>query len=764
MVWTSCANSERRCEENLKELHLRRCFLLFVVVLCFGEAFGQRGSKAPVDYVKPNIGGIGILLQPTEPYVQLPHSMARLAPVTTPGFRDRYVAPSIYGFPVGGASFLPIVGDVPAAPARYTSGYDHDLETSTPYYCSELLEDHDTRVEYTVAQRAAYYRVTFSGSGERHLMFRVGNTGELSQAGPEAIAGFGDNDGIRSYFYAVLSVPVSATKSWTEGTNETHGLFADIQGTNTSVELRVGISFISADQARKNLDQDIPTWGFDRVESTAREAWGRALGKIAVRGGDERQRTIFYTALYRSMNRMIDITEAGGVYKGFDGQIHTIDGHPFYADDGLWDTYRSLHPLQLLLDPDRQVDMIRSYLRMYEQTGWLPSFPTVGAERAFMIGHHAAPFILDTFVKGYRDFDLQKAYEAMRKNAAEATMLPWRRGPLTELDRVYQEKGFFPALAPGEKETVTEVHPSERRQSVSVTLENAYDDWAVAQFAKALRKDDDFKRFSPRGQNYRNVFNPANGFMSPRTADGAWVQPFDPKLGGGQGGRDYFAECNSWTYTFHVQQDVPGLIDLMGGRSAFAERLDQLFAEPYGTSKFDYLKQFPDCTGNIGQYAQGNEPSFHIPYLYAYVGQPWKTQKRVREIMDVWYGDGPLGIPGDDDGGAMSSWYVFSAMGFYPVTPGTPDYVIGSPIFEETRIALPRGKTFTITAKNVSAANKYIQSATLNGKELKKSWFTHADIVDGGSLELVMGPRPNRTWASSPDAAPPSFSQISSDK
>jgi predicted alpha-1,2-mannosidase len=735
---------------------LRRYLVVLVVVLCLGAAFAQPGGKAPVDYVKPNIGGIGILLQPTEPFVQLPFSMARLAPVMTPGFRDRYVAPSIYGFPAGGASFLPMAGEVGKTPGNYGSRYDHDLEISTPYYCSELLEDNDTRVEYTVAQRAGYYRVTFTAKGPRYLMFRTGSTGEISQSAADAISGFGDNDGVRSYFYAVLSVPFSGATPWSDAASETRGLRANLPPSSLTVELRIGISFISADQARRNLEQDIPNWGFDRVKSAAREAWSRALGQIAVRGGDERQRTIFYTALYRSMNRMVDITEAGGFYKGFDGQTHTIEGHHFYTDDGLWDTYRSLHPLQLLLDPGRQLDMVRSYLRMYEQTGWLASFPTVGAERAFMIGHHAAPFIVDTYVKGYHDFDVLKAYEAMRKNAMEATMLPWRRGPLTDLDRVYQEKGFFPALAAGEKESVSDVHPSERRQAVSVTLENAYDDWAVAQLAKALQKDDDYTYFSRRGQNYRNLYNPANGFMSPRTADGAWVEPFDPKLGGGQGGRDYFAECNSWTYTFHVQQDVAGLIDLMGGRSAFRDRLDRLFAEPYGTSKFDYLKQFPDCTGNIGQYAQGNEPSFHIPYLYAYVGEPWKTQKRVREIMDIWYGDGPLGIPGDDDGGATSSWYVFSAIGFYPVTPGTPDYVIGSPIFEETRIALPRGQSFTITAKGVSAANKYIQSASLNGKPLDKPWFTHADITGGGNLVLVMGPRPNRAWGAAPDAAPPS--------
>jgi predicted alpha-1,2-mannosidase len=408
---------------------------------------------------------------------------------------------------------------------------------------------------------------------------------------------------------------------------------------------------------------------------------------------------------------MNDITEDGRYFSGYDHAVHDAQGHDFYIDDGLWDTYRSLHPLQLLLDPRQQEDMIRSYLRMYEQSGWMPSFPSAAGEQAVMIGHHSAALILDTFEKGYRDFNVEEAYEAMKKNATEATMLPWSRGPLTSLDRVYFDKGFFPALVAGESESVAEVTP-ERRQAVSVTLENAYDDWCVAQLAR----------------NYERVFNPAIGLMAPRSSNGEWVANFDPKLGGGQGGRDYFTEVNSWIYTFHVQHDVAGLIGAIGGPDAFNAKLDRMFVEQYGTSKFHFLDQFPDATGLVGQYAQGNEPSFHIPYLYDFSGQPWKTQRRVRELMDVWYGDGPLGIPGDDDGGATSSWYVLSAIGFYPVCPGSPVYEIGSPIFENSTIQLGNGKAFTIQANNVSARNKYIQSARLNGKPLTRPWFRHDEI------------------------------------
>jgi predicted alpha-1,2-mannosidase len=345
---------------------------------------------------------------------------------------------------------------------------------------------------------------------------------------------------------------------------------------------------------------------------------------------------------------------------------------------------------------------------------------------------------------------------------------------LTPLDHVYLEKGFFPALAKDETESVKEVNPFEKRQAVAVTLEAAYDDWCTAEMAKIVNKTDDYAYFMKRAHNYQNVFDARVGFMAPKTADGNWrftPEEFNPTYAGGQGGRDYYTEENAWIYTFHVQQDVAGLINLMGGRENFAAKLDTLFTQQYGGlhgdagrgaadgTKFFFLSWFPDMTGLIGQYAQGNEPSFHIPYLYNYAGQPWKTQRKVREIMKIWYNAGPLGIPGDEDQGEESAWYVLSAMGFYTVCPGRPVYDIGSPIFDETRITLGNGKVFTIAARNVSAPNKYIQSATLNGKPLNRPWFTHADIANGGTLVLQMGPRPNTAWGSSPDAAPPSLSK-----
>jgi predicted alpha-1,2-mannosidase len=817
-------------------LHFVPAFASFLGTLA-AMAFGQ--TKQPVDFVDPHIGSISYLLKSEPPTVQLPFGMMRLAPLTSPGISDYYLAEKVYGFPVDSVILMPTTGPIETDPGKNASRYDHDFETASPYYYAVTLEKSNTRVEYTVAERAAYFRITYPDVApvpqragpasadlkvgatrdadvapgfsparaptdrgatpekegvQRYLVFWVRGEGSLS-ADPahSVISGYEDVRGTRHYFYAESSrrftlkgVPAegkasvappfrAACRAEARRYNKLDPIVSEGPATETGrniavgvrfpaaegnpFEWRIGISYISVDQARRNVEEGIPSWGFAAVKSRARDVWNQALGKIAVRGGSEDQKTIFYTALYRSLCGMADITEDGQYYSGYDKQVHSSGGHDFYVDDSLWDTYRSLHPLQLLLDPRRQLDMVRSYIRMYEQSGWMPRDPTVGGPGIWMIGNHSAAFIADTYAKGYTDFDAEKAYEGIRKNATQATVLPWRLGPLTPLDRVYQEQGFFPALARGETEASPDVFPSERRQAVSVTLENSYDDWCVAQVAKALHKEEDYAYFLKRARNYQNVFNPAIGFMAPRSSDGKWVEDFDPKLGGGQGGRDYFTECNGWVYTFHVQHDVAGLIELMGGRNNFVERLEGLFEEPFGVAKFRFLSQFPDATALFGNHTQGDEPGFHIPYLYNYAGAPWMTQRRVREIMKIWYTSGLMGIPGDEDWGAMSSWYVFSAMGFYPVCPGSPTYNIGSPIFDEAKISLENGRVFILRALNQSAHNKYIQSATLNGKPLSKPWFSHSDIAQGGTLILQMGPQPKKSWGSALEATPPSMSE-----
>ncbi len=753
-----------------------RVISLHVLGIAFVLNASAQVKKQPVDYVNPEIGGISILLTSTEPYVQYPHGMARLAPVAG-GNGDHYLADRVSGFPAGPATLMAFTGDA-ATGAATASHFDHDFETATPYYYSVRLDDSDVRVEITATQHDGYYRFTFPANPHSHLVLTMRRGSTPKADGPSAIEGSAGAE----YFYAEFSKPLGSYtmqqsdpaaaptggragagggRSGFGGGGGTMNLMTDqVTTQGEQIEVRVGISYISVEQAHKNLDEEIGKQSFEQVKAKTRQVWNDVLGQAAVTGGTEKQKTIFYTALYHALGRMSNITEDGQYYSGFDHKVHDAEGHDFYVDDGLWDTYRSEHPLQLLLDAKGQEDMVRSYLRMYEQSGWLPSFPGLTGDRPVMIGHHSTAFITDVYEKGYRDFDAEEAYTAMKKNAMESTMLPWKRGPLTDLDKVYLEKGFFPALAKGETETNPAVFPRERRQAVAVTLENSYDDWCLAQMAKALGKTADYDYFIKRAQNYKNLWNPAIGFMAPKTDDGNWVAGFDPKLGGGPGGRDYFAEVNSWIYSFNVQQDPAGLIELMGGREKFNAKLDQLFEEQYGAeSKWNFLAQFPDMTGLVGNYAQGNEPSFHIPYLYDFSGEPWKTQQRVRQMMDVWYTDGPMGIPGDDDGGATSSWYVLSAMGFYPVTPGSPVYEIGSPIFSETRLTLGNGKVFNIRAQGVSAQNKYIQSAMLNGKPLDKPWFLHSDIANGGTLALVMGPKPNKKWGTTTDAAPPSFSE-----
>jgi predicted alpha-1,2-mannosidase len=389
--------------------------------------------------------------------------------------------------------------------------------------------------------------------------------------------------------------------------------------------------------------------------------------------------------------------------------------------------------------------MIKSYILMGEQSGWMPSFPQISGDAKCMIGHHQAAIIADAWMKGIRGFDLDRAYKLLKKNAMEGTMIPWREGPATELDRFYRDKGWFPALSKGEAEPVKEVGPFEKRQAVAVTLEHSYDDWCLAQLAGELKKTDDTKVFLSRSGNYKNVFNPATGFMSPKKADGTWVEPFDPKTSGGTGCRDYFAENNAWTYTWFVPHDIDNLINLMGGKQKFTARLDQLFEESLnGYAKWATITDQPDASGIVGQFVMGNEPSFGTPYLYMYAGQPWKTQKRVRQLMDAWFRNDVMGICGDEDGGGLSSWYVFSAMGFYPETPGKPEYVIGSPLFEEVTIDLGKGKTLVIKAKGSSNQNKYVGGVKVNGKTVTDYRFSHQDIVGGGTIELEMAPRPVR--------------------
>ncbi len=754
-------------------------YTLLAVCMLGGSAFAQHklpkakivadkpmAGKSPADYVDLYIGSINPKNGSTAPVIKAPGGNMSIFPMFNPAIEDFYLSDKIFGFPLGFGSLMVSKGDFKPGARLNASRFDHDLETATPYYYQALLEDPNINTEYTMTDNTAIFRFTVPANQATNLLLS-GNFG-IDVKDEKVLQGAGASSGRRGgmqqtrYFYAEVSKPASIHGSMQEpvpaggmpirgGGGGTYLHWA-ASAQPQILEFKVAISNTSIEDAKANLDKEIGKSTFEQVKAKLKDRWNAELNLIKIKGGTERQRGIFYSTLYRTR-----ALRMGNV----------------------WDTYRSAYALQDLIEPKESVKAINSFIDAYEKTGWLTNS---GA----MIGNHSTSVIVEAYLKGLRGFDIEKAYAGMRKNAMEGTMIPWKDGPgTTELEKNYYEKGWYPALPirkdadekkPVDKydrlpynvkwtptleveEWVPEVDSWHRRQSVSVTLEHCYDDWCFAQIAKALGKDDDYALFMKRAHNYQNLFKPSIGLMAPKTADGQWVEPFDPKTSGGFAGEGYFAECNSWVYTWSVQHDIQGLINLEGSRQNFVDKLDELFTTGHnGMDKMAFQGQFPDMTGLVGMYPQGNEPAYHIPYLYNYAGQPWKTQRRIRMLMDLWYDITPLGLAGDEDGGATSSWYVFNAMGFYPQCPASAVFDIGSPIFEESTINVGGGKTFVIEAKGVSAQNKYVQSAVLNGKVWNKPWMKNSDIVSGGRLTLVMGPRPNMAWGSAVGDAAPSMS------
>jgi len=647
---------------------------------------------------------------------------------------------------------MPYTGETEDEKAEHPQTYDHDLEVVRPYYYSTYFIDTDIQTEFTPGSQSGYYRFTYPDQTNKLIRLQTIHKGSMKMISEFAFSGVEEFGGMKVYVYGEFNQPgktVAAEKERSE-----YSIITFPSEESQLVEMRYGISFIAIEQAEKNLRNEISDWDFGSLKSKGKEAWSQKLDRISVKGGTVAQRRTFFTSLYRCFERMVNITEEGSYYSAYDHQVHKT-GRNFFVDDWVWDTYLAHHPLRMILDPQVEADMLDSYVNMYEQSGWMPQFPLLHMDNPAMHGFHSTIVFLDAWRKGIRDFDPEKAYEGMKKNADQATMLPWRNGPRCDLDYFYREQGYYPALHPGEEETEERVHGFEKRQSVAITVAHSYDDWALAEMAHELDHSDDYEYYLKEAENYKNLYRPEHALMWPKDEEGKWID-IDPKFDGGPGGRDYYDENNGYTYAWQAQHDIHGLIELMGGREAFIDNLDQLFREGLDRSKYHFWAKFPDATGLVGQFSMGNEPSFHIPYLYNYAGEPWKTQKRIRFLLDVWFQDNIFGIPGDEDGGGMTAFVVFSSMGFYPVTPGLPVYTIGSPVFEEVSIELDNGKAFTVIAENCSDVNKYIQSATLNGEPLEKPWFTHQDLLDGSTLKLTMGPLPNKQWGASPEAAPPS--------
>ncbi|MCX6132181.1 MAG: GH92 family glycosyl hydrolase [Ignavibacteriales bacterium] len=715
---------------------LGRTIVLALLAIIAVRAIAQERQDG-LKYIDMTIGNVGHLLEPTRPTVHLPNQMMRFHPD-----RRDHLDDQISCFPLAVIShriakafnIKPAVGasDESAWNARMT--WDHNLEISRPWYYATDLIEMGVKAEYAPGARSAMFRFTFPRTAKKHLLFGHYYKGGTLQANGQEITGVEVFKNVTTYLYGRVS-----TMPGVEGSGERLRLTFSEESPSV-LEFRYAVSFVSMEQARINFDREVQGVTFAELCSGGESAWSKVINQIKVNGGTEAWKRSFYTALYRCYERPVNISESESYFSGFDNKIH-VDARPFYVDDWTWDTYLAHHPLRMILHPTMEADMLQSYVRMYQQSGWMPTFPVIYGDHACMNGFHSSIMFLDAYRKGIRNYSVDSAFAGMLKNGDHATMVPWRNGPRCELDEFYAARGFFPALHPGEKESYTLVDSFEKRQAVAVTLGHSYDDWAVAEMATELGRGDVAERYRPRSRNYLNLWNPDKKMFMPKDSLGKWIN-IDPKFDGGPGGRDYYDENNGWTYLWQTQHDIPGLTNLLGGKSGLEAKLDQLFREGLGRSKYSYWAVFPDATALVGQFSMGNEPSFHIPYLFNFTDSPWKTQKWTRLLLETWFNDSIFGIPGDEDGGGMSAFVVFSAMGFYPVTPGIPAYTITSPQFADVTIRLENGREFRVVAHNNLPTCKYIQSAKLNGAKLDKLFFSHEELMKGGLLELEMGPLP----------------------
>lgn len=730
------------------------CFFLSLFLL---KGFSQAKSpKEYVDYVNPYMGNISHLLVPTYPTVHLPNSLLRVYPERADFTSDR-----LYGLPLivtshrGSSAFnLSPMAQLPDD-LKPVQLYSYDQEEINPYSYSVQLDQEDIHVDYAVSQQSGIYSFTFPTASHQYLQFNS-RQGELKWDG-EGLSGIQDiGNGTRVYIYAMPeSKPIAVNSlkgqqlvKGTEAIGKNACIVLQFAPTVSTLRMKYGVSFIAIEQAKANLKREIADFDHNKLAQKGRDIWNQALGKIAVEGESESDKHVFYTSLYRTYERPVNISEDNRYYSAFDGKVHDDQGKAFFTDDWIWDSYRAHHPLRVLLDPDTESLILNSFVRMSEQMEqpWLPTFPEITGDSRRMNSNHGVATLLDAYRKGVRNFDVKKAYLAAKGAITEKTLAPWSGKPAGKLDAFFKEKGYIPALYPDEKETIAEVNSFEKRQPVAVTLGTSYDLWCLAQLANELGLKADYELFMKQSFNYRNLFNEQTKFFHPKDDKGEFITPFDYVFSGGQGAREYYGENNAWIYRWDVQHNIPDLIKLMGGNELFVQYLDEMFQQSLGRSKFDFYAQLPDHTGNVGQFSMANEPSLHIPYLYNYAGQPWMTQKRIHKLIGEWFRNDLMGVPGDEDGGGMSAFVVFSQMGFYPVTPGLPAYSIGSPFFQKVSLQLPNGKSFVIIGKNASAKNKYIQSAKLNGQPLNSPKLQHADILKGGTLEFMMGDKANKNW------------------
>lgn len=742
--------------------HARLFIALALTALVWGRTPGRAAMPSPSASVNPFVGTGGH--GHTYPGATVPFGLVQLSPDTrTEGWDGcsgyHYDDTTIQGFShthltgtgaadLGDVLLMPTVGDVHldvGTPGDgYISRFSHAREIAHPGYYRVFLEDPKVMAELTATARAGFHRYTFPATDSAHVVLdlvhgigcRVYEAG-LTVEGRDTISGYRKTHGWAGdrsvYFVLQFSRPFDAAGIDQDGarlapeTREAKGThlkaFVNYKTTaGEAVLVKVGISGTGIDGARRNLSTEIPGWDFDGVHKRATAQWDRTLGAIAIETPAPHLRATFYSNLYLSSLAPTLFNDSDGTYRGMDRRNHAGAGFQNYTEMSLWDTFRAENPLLTLVQPGRVNDMVHTMTAEYGELGQhaLPVWPLWGNETWCMIGYHSVPVITDAYFKGFRGWDAEAVYQSMRDTAMQD------RSGLDD----YKTLGYV-ASRPG-------------RGATSWTLEYAYDDWCLARMAAALGHRDDARLFYGRAASYRNVFDGTTGFMRGRKADGSWRTPFAPNALV----NDEYTEADAWQYAFSVQQDVPGLIRLYGGDAGFLHKFDAMLAA--NSSFHPYL---PDITGMIGQYAQGDEQCHHVAYLPSYAGAAWKTQALVREVMATLYDDTPAGQCGNDDCGQMSAWYVFSALGFFPANPASGDYVLGSPVVNRAILHLDpafypaaKGHAFTVVAQNNSSQNIYIQSALLNGKPLKRSWFTHADLARGGELRLVMGPKPNHAW------------------
>ncbi|TDE03765.1 GH92 family glycosyl hydrolase [Flavobacterium hiemivividum] len=620
----------------------------------------------------------------------------------------------------------------------YKSSYSHKNEKATPGYYQVFLEDHNVNVELTTSTRTAFHKYTFKEGDKQAVAIDLGFAINWDKAVETSlkveddytISGYRHSKGWANnqkvFFVAKFSKPIATHNLYQSGeiTKEASvkapktsaQLFFDAANTK-ELNVQVALSSVSVANAKDNLDPADAT--FEDTKKAANKLWNSALSHIVVETPVDSLKTIFYTALYHAQVAPVTFSDKNGQFRLEKDSIVTAKNYTAYSTLSLWDTFRAEHPLLTLIAPDRVSDIVNSMLAYYETKKTLPVWTLYGNETNTMTGYHSIPVIVEAYKKGIRGFDAEKAFEAMKN-----TMMKNDRGLI-----YYKKYGFIPYSLIDE--------------SVTITLEYAYDDWCVAQMAKELGKEADYQYFLNRSKAYQHLFDNESGFMRGKSVDGkSWNTPFDPKHSNHREQTDY-TEGNAWQHSWFVPHAVDNLIEIHGGNEQFAGRLEKLFTE---SSEITGDNVSADITGLIGQYAHGNEPSHHIAYMFNHANQPWRTQYWARHIMDTQYNTTPNGLSGNEDCGQMSAWYVLSSIGLYPMNPASGEYEIGSPIFEKSTINLPENKTFVIEAKHVSHNNFYIQSATLNGKPFNKTTLSHQDILKGGTLHFVMGNKPNKNW------------------